>query len=166
MREKNYEPSVQELEIARSSVLYELRMLISSTNTYFDRSRSRDDPHIGSAFTDSILMHVRNLFVFLTYKPSSKDDIVTGHFVKDVNGNPWSSSKLTFIESCKDDINKYRSHLTYSRKMGKAKPEWNRKRMHDEIIDAFREFFELLPNSEWLYWKEIIKDSIYLSMFL
>jgi len=155
---KFYHPTSQELELARSFVVYELRMLFASVDAYFDPKRSRENACIGSAFTDSILLHVRNLYDFLTGEPKKLDDIIAEHFVNRGYDSPWKSSKLTYLESRMNDINKYRSHLTYSRRMGNDKPKFDTKKMRNVIAEAFQEFIEVLSNSERLQWERLISN--------
>lgn len=146
-----YQPTDEELKGARKHVLYELRMLHAAASAYLDSAHSRKDPQIGSAFTDSLLLHARNLYKFLTGMPGYNDDMVAGHFVSKNDGTPWTSSKLKLVRSCMSDINKFRSHLTYSR-VGPGR-DWPRPEIRDEIVDAFHEFIALLPDSEQEHWK-------------
>ena len=151
----HYEPSIEEREKARDHIYYELRMLETAVNAYFDPLRSRENPHIGSAFTDSILLHVRNLYEFFCGNPSENDDIVAAHFIANKDDTTWATSKLGCISSNMKDINKFRSHITYTRT--KYRMDWPRREMRDEIFNTYNEFLEKLSSDERPKWHSFNK---------
>ena len=155
MAKAPYKPSPEQLEGARKPILYELQMLNAVVDMSVDCSRSRERPELGSALTDSALLDARNLYHFLTDTPSpkKKDDIVSGHFLRNKDGTPWTSSKLGLVKSYIEDINKFRSHLTYTR-IALSDRRWPLPEIRDEIDAAFREFLALLPDSERLHWHQ------------
>jgi len=151
--------SDQEKKLARGFVKYELKMLnagVEAKLKHLRLSKENRDRFIGSVYTDSILLHVRNLYEFLIYTPY-KDSIRAIDFLKNKS---WESSELNLVNKALIEvINKYRSHPSYSRKMGEEKPKWKIKEMRDEINAAYQEFIEELPVPERSHWKIQSKKS-------
>ena len=154
MAKSHHKPTHEQLEVAPKHVLYELRLLRKIVADRADPSLfcDKNKKYLRSALRDSILLHVRNLYDFLTCPPKNKDDIVAGHFLSNPDGTPWMSSSLSFVKKCIGPINKARSHLTYTRiKMGKY--PWRERKMLQEIDAAFSEFLAALPPSGRSAWR-------------
>ena len=113
--------------------------------------RDRSNTALKNVIIESALIHARNLYGFFSGKESSFDDIIAGHFVKNSDDTVWKSSKLTFISSRKEDINKALSHLTYTRI--KFKPTWDIDRIRQDVEEAYVEFLALLPITENPKWQ-------------
>lgn len=150
MAKAAYSPSSNELQGVPDLFLYELRMFRVATDALQDPS-AQSNPALKNVILESALIHARNLHDFFSGMNSPKDDIIVGHFVKNSDGTPWKSSKLAFIKSCKNDINKALSHLTYTRV--KFKPVWNINRIRQYIEEAYAEFLALLPATERSKWQ-------------
>jgi len=148
-RRMAYSPSAIELQGAPKQFLYELRMFLVATDALQDAA-VRSNPRMNNVILESALMHARNLLDFFCGKESEKDDIVASHFVRNPDGTPWTSSKLAFLSSCKTDINKALSHLTYKRV--EFKPTWQITRIRREIEDAYADFTVLLPANNRTKW--------------
>jgi len=148
-KKKAYQASTLELQCAPALFLYELRVFLAATSFLQDPA-VQNNPSLKNAILESALLHSRNILDFFCAKESSIDDISAGHFVKNADGTPWTSFKLSFLISCKGDINKSLSHLTYTRV--KFKPSWNMTKIRQEIEDAYSEFVTLLPLSERPKW--------------
>ncbi|OGU45246.1 MAG: hypothetical protein A2000_03550 [Ignavibacteria bacterium GWB2_36_8] len=150
-------------EITRINIKYELRMINVGTDVKSEHlkekkkkkiSEKRDD-FIGSIYTDSILLHVRNLYYFFYSKKGAK--------AKDFLLHKWMPTKFNKIDNkLIDDISIYRSHISKSRKMGDGKPKWERiiEKMRDEISKVYEEFREQLSHKElenWPEWETLTK---------
>lgn len=145
-----YRPSAIELQGAPDPFLYELRMFRIATDALADPS-VQSNPALKNVIIESVLIHARNLHDFFSGNESSNDDMIAGHFVRKPNGTAWKSSKLTFIASCKGDINKALSHLTYTRV--KFKPAWDIDRIRQDVEKAYVEFLAFLPVTESPKWQ-------------
>jgi hypothetical protein len=110
----------------------------------------RSNTRLKNVILESALIHARNLLDFFCGKESQKDDIIAGHFVRNPDETPWTSAKLAFLSSCKTDINKALSHLTYKRV--EFKPTWQITRIRQEIEDAYADFTALLPANDREKW--------------
>ena len=109
------------------------------------------NPILCNISLECTLLHARNLLDFFCGKKSSKDDLRASHFVPKSQGlSYWTSSKLSYIESRREDINKSLSHLTYTRSL--QKPLWNLQKIQQEIDEAYNEFLSLLPKNERSNW--------------
>ncbi|HAB54097.1 MAG: hypothetical protein A2315_06470 [Ignavibacteria bacterium RIFOXYB2_FULL_35_12] len=150
--------SDQEKKLARRNVKYELNILntiVEAKLKHLCLPKEERDASIGSAFMDSILLHVRNLFDFLEHPPAS--DYVRA---KDILQDKWKPPKFKIINNnLMKEINNYRMHITYSRKMGEEKPDWDIKKMRDEINAAYQEFRKELPDPDRPLWKIQSKKS-------
>lgn len=148
-RQMTYRPSAIELQGAPGQFSYELRMFFVATDT-LQNAAVQSNPGLKNVILESALIHARNLLDFFCGKESREDNIIADHFVINIDGAPWISSKLTFLSSCKTDINKALSHLTYRRV--KFKPTWRITQIRQEIEDAYAEFMALLPVDERSKW--------------
>jgi hypothetical protein len=148
------DPTADDLVDAHRYVLWEMTTLHAAVEARLDPSQWRGRKGMYSIFTDSLLLHVRSLYAFFTGHGSRRGDILAKHFVKNADGSPWSPNGLSFVNSCIDDICKFRSHLTYSRQTRERK--WRASdvaRMRDEIDATFQEFVSLLPKSDRSRWE-------------
>ena len=155
--------SDQEKKLGRRNVKYELQMLnagVEAKVKHLCIPKEKRDAFIGSAFTDSILLHVRNLFDFFKH-PSAKDYVRAKDFLQN---KPWIPTKFKKIDNrLIKEINIYRSHISYSRKMGVEKPKWKveeLQEMRDEIFEVYEEFVAKLPALERPNWKIQNKNKI------
>lgn len=144
-----YQPSSIERQGAIEQFLYEFRMFLVAIDACQDHAVQKNLA-LNNVVLESALIHARNLLDFFCGKESPKDNVIAGHYVRNPDGTPWTSSRLTFLSSCKADINKALSHLTYSRV--KSKPTWQLTQIRQEIKDAYAEFTALLPGNERLKW--------------
>jgi hypothetical protein len=94
------------------------------------------------ALLESALVHARNLLDFFFGVHSPCDDVLACHVV---SGYPAPSAALKYLASCKSDINKTLSHLTYSRVVRKR--SWPFHRFRFDIEKAYADFLALLPES-------------------
>ena len=147
-----YKPKNIELKGAPSKFYYEYDMFIMATEA--NSKLRHDHPDIQSMINnvtlESLLVHARNLLDFFCGNTTDADDIRAFHFIP--GSPPWRSSKLSYLSSLKKDINKYLSHLTYSRVI-KKKPNWNWGRIRKEVEAAHEEFIKKLPDSEKANWR-------------
>ena len=150
-KKKVYQPSIADLQGAPDKFLYELNMFKISASVLENPAVLGKQLILKNVILESALVHSRNILDFLCGEESSRDDIIAGHFAKNKDGSPWKSSNLRFLRSCKDDINKALSHLTYTRI--KNKPRWNISRIRQEIEDAYNEFLYQLPEQERSKWR-------------
>ncbi|MDP8218795.1 MAG: hypothetical protein P9M03_08725 [Candidatus Theseobacter exili] len=150
MVKSDYIPDAIELQGAPDLFLYELRMFRVAMDALTTPS-VQGNTTLSNVVLEAALIHARNLYDFFLSKKSPKDNIIAGHFVSNADGTPWKSSKLTFIASCKGDINKALSHLTYTRV--KFKPTWNLNLIRGNIEDAYTEFLDLFPIAERHKWE-------------
>ncbi len=148
-QKKPYVPCQLELRYAPEKFLYELGMLRASADALSLSSILNGSP-LWNIILEAALLHARNLYEFFSRKRCAKDDMLAGHFVKSKDGSFWTSGKLGYLASLKQDINKALSHLTYTRVS--KKPCWDVERIRDEIEDAYAEFLALLPESERSNW--------------
>lgn len=152
-----YRPSAIELQGATKQFLYEFKMFLVAIDACQSHAVQKNLT-LNNVMLESALIHARNLLDFFCGKESPKDNVIAGHYVRNPDGTPWVSSKLTFLSSCKADINKALSHLTYSRV--KFKPTWRITEIRQEIEDAYAEFTTLLPvndRSKWVPTNPIIR---------
>lgn len=155
-KNKYYKPDAQELSEAPKKFLYELNMFRAAVNANIglpQSSKKIDRNILLNATLESVLLHARNLLDFFCREPW-KDDIRAFHFLPKQDAL-WKSSKLAYLSSIRNDINKHLSHLTYKRVAKKA--EWDLVRISKEIEEAFKEFLAILPEKERENW--IIKTS-------
>jgi hypothetical protein len=154
MAKPNYKPTPEDLKSAPEHVLWDIKTLHAAVKARSNPSIWHHNHILGSVLNDSALLHIRSLYHFFTGIGSSSPDIFAGHFIKNDDGIPWTSSSLSYTASCIRDINKFRSHLTYSRRS--IKRTWTLNdlcRMKDEIDIAFHEFLGLLPAEERSVWQ-------------
>jgi hypothetical protein len=96
-----------------------------------------------------VLLHTRNLYDFLTGHPTPQDHVLASHFIAD--SGSWTAPELSTIKSCKRDINKARSHITYARV--RLKRTWPFAEFLEEIERGFLHFIAALPESERPLWE-------------
>ena len=148
-----YKPSREELDGAPSKFRYELWMFRESL-ALLNRMPQPPNKVLYNVYMEVVLLHARNLLDFFTGKESEKDDIRASHFVSSgehPQEGRWASSLMPYLSEHKDDINKHLSHLTYRRVV--EKPEWNWRKIGEEIEAAYQEFLDRLPNTNRMVWK-------------
>lgn len=150
-------------EIARRNVKYEIKMFNFAVDIKLEhldkkkhkKIRDKKDDFLGSIYTDSILLHVRNLFKFFNSEDGAK--------AKDYLNNNWKPTKFKTIDKCIiTKINLYRSHISKKRKIGTGKPIWEKliEDMRYDIAEVYEEFREQLSAKElknWPIWETLIK---------
>jgi hypothetical protein len=149
-RNKEYRDSVQR------HVLWEMDVFLAATDLRLDHTQWRHHKYLYSIYTDSLLIHARNLYHFFSGNKTRKGDIVAADLVTDADGTPWKTSGLSFLRSCVDDISKFRGHLTSIR--NERDRRWSDsvvRRIRSEIEAAWLEFVMLIPESERKQWKTL-----------
>lgn len=147
---KNKKRSEQEIKTARLNVKYELKMLNASVEAklnHLSLAKEEKNKFIGSIYLDSILLHFRNLYDFFC----SKNYVMAKYFLQNKS---WMPTKFKlYNKKLIDEINVYRSHITYARKMGEEKPKWEIETIRNEIIKVYKEFLDQLNPDERDKWK-------------
>ena len=155
--------NLSQREISRRNVKYEIQIfnlgvelkLAHLENKGKKAVRNRKDDFIGSIYTDSILLHVRNLYKFFKSE--------NGAQANDYLHIKWKPTKFNKInKNLIADINNYRSHISKTRKMGKGRPIWEEiiEDLRNEIAEVYAEFRRNLSDREiehWPEWKELIE---------
>jgi hypothetical protein len=146
-----YKPTPAELEGAVDQFLYELHMLRETTKPFIQRSPLVADETMKRVFLESALVHARNLLDFFICESSRNNDILAAHFVTAEDGSTWKPKGLEHLASCRFDINKALTHLTYTRV--KSKPSWSLDEIRREIEEAYEEFLSRLPENDRQQWQ-------------
>jgi len=156
---RSFEPTSDQRDAARSHVVFELQMLRHVVGLHRRESQSlpRDvDPMcLVSALRDSALLHARNLHDFFLVEPT-RDDIVASDFLEEPQMNWSANAILTTLAAEAPDINKFRSHLTYTRT--ERSRSWPLDTFLREIDAAFDGLLENMSDSERNVWREMIDD--------
>lgn len=148
MTKPNYTPSSADINSAPDLFVYEMRMFRGTTDALLSRAPACDDWVLYRALLESALVHARNLLDFFVGAASPNDDVLACHVLNDYTS---PSAFLEHLASCRSDINKTLSHLTYSRVARKRSwPFW---RFRGDLETAYAEFLALLPESERAEWQ-------------
>lgn len=155
--QEEYAPSVEQRVVAREHVIFEIRMFREVVRQHDAAQRGRPRDLEGmcriSALRDSALLHARNLHDFFL-NARKQDDIVAADFV-DSSNSDWSAAPLLATLAREiPDVNKFRSHLTYTRT--ERTRSWPLATFSDELESAFREFIQKMPAAERSAWRESI----------
>ena len=148
MTNPNYTPSGADIDSAPALFVYEMRMFRGTTDALLSRAPACDDWVLYRALLESALVHARNLLDFFVGAASPRDDVLACHVVNDYTS---PSAVLEHLASCRSDINKTLSHLTYSRVARKR--GWPFLRFRRDLETAYAEFLALLPESERAEWQ-------------
>jgi len=95
---------------ARESVVYELAVLRAACTAFSDSARDRSDAYAGSILLDSALLHARTLYEFLSGE-RARDRVVA----KDFAGDSWIWTGSPFMLECIQNVQHFRTHLTWQR---------------------------------------------------
>jgi len=125
-----------------------MEMLRGTIDALQFSASARHDKVLRCAFLESALVHARNLLDFFLGVPSSHDDVLACHVVKGYTPPP---TILDYLSSCRSDINKTLSHLTYSRVA--LKRSWPLQIFRMELDSAYAKFLSLLPESKRAEWE-------------
>jgi hypothetical protein len=155
--QSQFVPSAQQREVARQHVVFELRMFKEVAHQHLAAlgERPQDTPAMCrvSALRDSALLHLRNLHDFFMV-PRKKDDIIAADFVAPEHSDWTAAPLLAAVAEAVEDINKFRSHLTYTRTQRTR--SWPLDVFEREIDLAFTESLLRLPDDERQTWRVMI----------
>ena len=143
-----YTPSSADINSAPALFVYEMRMFRGTTDALLLRGPACDDWVLSRALLDLALVHARNLLDFFVSAASPNDDVLACHVLNDYTS---PSAILEHLASCRNDINKTLSHLTYSRVARKR--SWPFRRFRRDLETAYAKFLALLPESERAEWQ-------------
>jgi hypothetical protein len=154
---RSFVPTDQQRETARQHVVFELRMLREVARLHDDaRRRMAGDAAsmcLVSALRDSALLHTRNLHDFFLVPPT-RDDIVASDFLDPAHVGWRADSLLASVAEGIDDINKFRSHLTYTRT--ERTRTWPLDVFMNEIDAAVSDFLLHMTEAEREAWRQMI----------
>ncbi len=148
MRKRDYVPSADDNNSAPTLFAYEMQMFRGTTDRILSWIPACNDGIVFRALLEAALVHARNLLDFFMGIPSPDDDILACHVVN----NYAPPSQLKYLASCRSDINKTLSHLTYSRVPRKR--SWPLGRFRRAVEMAYIDFLALLPETERTKWQE------------
>ncbi len=162
-------PTKDDRAAGRTHVVYELRLLREVVDAHTAAMGGGQTPAIDvisrrramctiSALRDSALMHLRTLYEFFTKNTLTRDDMAASDYFGDSSWSP--SSELVELSKAIEDINKFRSHLTYTRT--DRSRAWSLESFMHEIERAFDGFLQALDDDERDRWMTLLDDDSWL----
>ena len=149
---QNYNPTDDERKGALDVFRYELSMFWHALDihTNITGKYSAIQKTVHNETLESLLVHTRNLYDFFYGSATKEDDIRAFHFIEG-GQQSWRPAIPEYLRTIQPRINKYLSHLTYSRISKRATWDWMR--IATEINNTYEEFIEALPAAEVAQWK-------------
>lgn len=154
---RDFVPSAEQCAAARVDVVFELRMLREvvplHAETLQRMGRDAASMSLVSALRDSALLHTRTLHDFFLVAPK-QDDIVASNFL-DLEHADWrADGLLQSVAEVIADINKFRTHLTYTRI--ERTRGWSLELFLEAINAAFVDFLLHMTEPERAIWQAMI----------
>lgn len=147
---KKFIPSEHELKLAVRDIKYEYNWF----NWCFTQLISptiRLENH-QTIFIELLLLHCRNLLDFFVNDLKEQDDVLAIHYIDQPDAwlrNKWN--QMPYLKINRNNINKFLSHLTYSRIY--IKMVWEYVQIHQEINFKWNEFLDIIPNEKRCWFK-------------